>query len=136
MSKRKPPRAQAAPQPPATTPVTTPAGVLLLPFAAAIFTGALLLFLVQPLIARYVLPWFGGGPGVWATCMLFFQVLLLGGYLYAHLSVRLLPAGPSESSSSAPESSAISTTRSSTGRRTQVDSRSGRDSSRRACGAK
>src|SRR5688500_14380067 len=36
-------------------------------FAAAIFTGALLLFLVQPLIAKYLLPWFGGSPGVWAT---------------------------------------------------------------------
>ncbi len=59
-------------------------------FAPAVLAGALLLFAVQPLIARFVLPWFGGGPGVWTTCMLFFQTLLLGGYLYAHLSVRYL----------------------------------------------
>ncbi len=56
----------------------------------AIFWGALLLFLVQPLIARFILPWFGGGPAVWTTCMLFFQVLLLGGYAYAHFSIRRL----------------------------------------------
>ena len=57
-------------------------------FALTIFTGAFLLFEVQPLIAKYILPWFGGGPGVWTTCMLFFQVLLLGGYAYAHLLSR------------------------------------------------
>jgi hypothetical protein len=45
-----------------------------------------LLFQVQPLIGKYILPWFGGGPGVWTTCLLFFQVLLLGGYAYAHIS--------------------------------------------------
>ncbi len=50
----------------------------------AIFTGAFLLFQVQPLIGKYILPWFGGSPGVWTTCMLFFQMLLLGGYAYAH----------------------------------------------------
>ncbi|MDB5297740.1 MAG: integral rane protein-like protein [Phycisphaerales bacterium] len=54
-------------------------------FAATVFAGAFLLFQVQPLIGKYVLPWFGGGPAVWTTCMLFFQVLLLGGYAYAHL---------------------------------------------------
>lgn len=59
-------------------------------FGLAIFTGAFLLFQVQPLIAKYLLPWFGGAPGVWTTCMLFFQVLLLAGYAYAHLSARLL----------------------------------------------
>jgi SAM-dependent methyltransferase len=59
-------------------------------FAAATFLGAFLLFLVQPLIARYVLPWFGGGAAVWTTCMLFFQTALLGGYLYAHLGVSRL----------------------------------------------
>lgn len=59
-------------------------------YALAIFTGAFLLFLVQPLIGKYILPWFGGGPGVWSTCMLFFQVLLLGGYAYAHLVSRWL----------------------------------------------
>lgn len=53
-------------------------------FAFTIFLSAFLLFQVQPLIARYILPWFGGAPAVWTTCMLFFQVLLLGGYAYAH----------------------------------------------------
>jgi hypothetical protein len=61
-------------------------------FALTIFTGAFLLFQVQPLIGKYILPWFGGSPGVWTTCMLFFQVLLLGGYAYAHaLSRHLAP---------------------------------------------
>ena len=58
----------------------------MLPFALTIFTGAFLLFQVQPLIGKYILPWFGGGPGVWTTCLLFFQTLLLGGYAYAHFS--------------------------------------------------
>jgi hypothetical protein len=53
-------------------------------FALTIFLGAFLLFQVQPLMAKFILPWFGGGPGVWTTCMLFFQVCLLGGYAYAH----------------------------------------------------
>jgi hypothetical protein len=66
-------------------------GALVTPlFAAATFLGAFLLFLVQPLIARYVLPWFGGGAAVWTTCMLFFQTALLAGYLYAHLGVSRL----------------------------------------------
>lgn len=52
--------------------------------AAVIMLSALLLFLVQPLIARLILPWFGGSAAVWATCMLFFQTLLLAGYAYAH----------------------------------------------------
>lgn len=61
-------------------------------FSLTIFWGAFLLFLVQPLIARFILPWFGGGPAVWTTCMLFFQLLLLGGYAYAHFSIsRLTP---------------------------------------------
>ncbi len=59
-------------------------------FGLAIFLGAFLLFQVQPLIAKYILPWFGGSPAVWTTCMLFFQALLLGGYAYAHLSGRYL----------------------------------------------
>jgi hypothetical protein len=59
-------------------------------YALTIFIGAFLLFQVQPLMAKYILPWFGGGPGVWTTCMLFFQVLLLGGYAYAHLTSRWL----------------------------------------------
>lgn len=61
-------------------------------FALTIFTSAFLLFQVQPLIGRFILPRFGGTPAVWTTCMLFFQILLLFGYTYAHLlSVRLSP---------------------------------------------
>src|SRR5688572_2345139 len=63
-------------------------------FALTIFTGAFLLFQVQPLIGKYILPWFGGGPGVWTTCMLFFQLLLLAGYAYAHFSSRFLQPRP------------------------------------------
>ena len=57
----------------------------MLRYAATIFLSAFLLFQVQPLIAKVILPWFGGSPSVWSTCMLFFQVLLLGGYCYAHI---------------------------------------------------
>ena len=55
---------------------------LLLP--VTIFLSAFLLFQVQPMMGRFVLPWFGGGPAVWTNCLLFFQALLLGGYAYAH----------------------------------------------------
>jgi hypothetical protein len=65
-----------------------------LSYALAIFSGAFLLFQVQPLIGKYILPWFGGGPGVWTTCMLFFQLLLLGGYAYAHFTSRWLRPRP------------------------------------------
>jgi hypothetical protein len=54
-------------------------------FAASIGVGAFLLFQVQFIVGKQILPWFGGVPAVWTTCMLFFQVLLLGGYGYAHL---------------------------------------------------
>ena len=53
-------------------------------YAVTILLGSFLLFQVQPLIGRYILPWFGGSPAVWTTCMLFFQVALLAGYGYAH----------------------------------------------------
>lgn len=58
-------------------------------FAAAIFVSAFLLFLVQPLIGKFILPWFGGATGVWTTCMLFFQLVLVAGYGYAHLLARV-----------------------------------------------
>jgi hypothetical protein len=59
-------------------------------YGATTFLSAFLLFLVQPLIGKHILPWFGGTPAVWTTCMLFFQALLLGGYGYAHaLASRL-----------------------------------------------
>ncbi len=53
------------------------------------FLSALLLFMVQPLMARAVLPWFGGAAAVWTTSLLFYQTLLFGGYAYAHLGRRL-----------------------------------------------
>jgi hypothetical protein len=59
-------------------------------FAATIALSALLLFLVQPIIAKQILPWFGGSAGVWSVCMVFFQSTLLAGYAYAHLLVRKL----------------------------------------------
>ncbi|HYG56262.1 MAG TPA: fused MFS/spermidine synthase [Burkholderiales bacterium] len=59
-------------------------------YAATIFLSSFLLFLVQPLVARLILPWFGGSAAVWTTCMLFFQALLLAGYAYAHAKERLL----------------------------------------------
>jgi len=63
-----------------------------MPYAATIFLSSFLLFLVQPLIARLILPWFGGTAAVWTTCMLFFQTLLLAGYAYAHAAnARLSP---------------------------------------------
>jgi len=58
--------------------------------AFTIFLSAFLLFQIQPLIAKMILPWFGGSAAVWITAMLFFQSALLGGYLYAHWSVRSL----------------------------------------------
>jgi hypothetical protein len=69
-----------------------PAGIQLL-FAGTIFSSAFLLFLVQPLIAKQILPWFGGSAAVWSICMVFFQVVLLAGYAYSdwitrHLRVR------------------------------------------------
>lgn len=57
-------------------------------FSAALFISALLLFSVQPLVAKMLLPYLGGSPAVWNTCMVFFQVMLLAGYLYAHLLPR------------------------------------------------
>ena len=53
-------------------------------FPVTIFLSAFLLFQLQPMMGRFVLPWFGGGPAVWTTCMLFFQTALLAGYAYAH----------------------------------------------------
>ena len=89
----------------------------MLRYALTIFVSAFLLFQVQPLIGRFILPWFGGGPSIWTSCMLFFQAALLAGYLYAHVlcaklslrtqaithlavllvSLLLLPIAPNES---------------------------------------
>lgn len=59
-------------------------------FAATVFTSAFLLFLVQPIIAKQILPWFGGTAAVWTTCMVFFQLVLLAGYAYSDAVSRKL----------------------------------------------
>jgi hypothetical protein len=59
-------------------------------YSLTIFSSAFLLFQVQPLIGKLILPWFGGTAGVWSTCMLCFQVLLFGGYAYAHFTTSWL----------------------------------------------
>lgn len=63
--------------------------LLVIAYACTIFLGAFLLFQVQPIIGKMILPWFGGSAAVWSTCLLFFQVLLLFGYLYAHWTGKL-----------------------------------------------
>ncbi len=64
----------------------------MLRYPLTIFLSAFLLFQVQPLVGKMILPWFGGTPAVWTACMLFFQMLLLGGYAYAHFVTQRLPA--------------------------------------------
>ena len=59
-------------------------------YALTIFTSAFLLFLVQPISAKQILPWFGGSAAVWTTCLVFFQFLLLFGYAYADWTTRKL----------------------------------------------
>ena len=59
-------------------------------YASTIFLSAFLLFLVQPVMAKQILPWFGGSAGVWTTCLVFFQTTLLAGYAYCDLTVRRL----------------------------------------------
>src|SRR5689334_8887086 len=77
---------------------TRHAGSRLMPSARALTLGGLigwsafLLFLVEPMVGRLVLPVFGGTPAVWATTLCFFQVVLLLGYLYGHVSVTRLGA--------------------------------------------
>ena len=60
-------------------------------YALTISLSAFLLFEVQPVIAKMILPWFGGSSAVWSTCMLFFQLVLLLGYAYAHWLNKLAP---------------------------------------------
>ncbi len=61
------------------------------PFAVTIFLSAYLLFQIQPLLGKFLLPWFGGTPAVWTTCMLFFQLVLVLGYAYGHWLARCGP---------------------------------------------
>ncbi len=67
-----------------------PSGSRVVLYACTIFLSAFLLFQVQPMIAKMILPWFGGTAAVWTICMLFFQVILLAGYGYAAWSIRYL----------------------------------------------
>ncbi len=60
-------------------------------FALTTFLSAFLLFQIQPLLSKSILPWFGGSPAVWTVCMLFFQMVLFAGYVYAHVTTRYLP---------------------------------------------
>src|SRR5262249_33147808 len=61
-------------------------------YAITILLNALLLFLVQPMIAKMLLPYLGGTPSVWNTCMVFFQAMLMGGYAYSHWTTKILGA--------------------------------------------
>src|SRR5438309_3650515 len=74
---------------PATTPALPRNAPAALPFYwLSIFLGAFLLFAVQLILGKYFLPWFGGTPALWTTCMFFFQALLLAGYTYSHVLVN------------------------------------------------
>jgi hypothetical protein len=79
------------PMPSAATdqPSVSPNRLILIVYTAAIFTSALLLFSVQPLFTKMVLPRLGGSPAVWSVAMVFFQSLLLGGYAYAHYLMQV-----------------------------------------------
>jgi hypothetical protein len=81
---------RAAPGRPREDPELT--AVLLL-YALTLFAGATLLFAMQPMVGKMILPLLGGTPAVWSTCMVFFQAALLGGYAYAHLSTARLRPG-------------------------------------------
>src|SRR4051794_18018951 len=71
--------------PAATAPRAPPAAL----FAVTVFASATLVFLVQPMVAKLVLPLLGGGPSIWNTSMAFFQIALLAGYAYAHALQRI-----------------------------------------------
>ena len=68
-----------------------PASVGWVLFAGAIFASAFLIFGVQPMVGKHVLPWFGGAPAVWMTCLAFYQTALFAGYAYAHWLVSKVP---------------------------------------------
>src|SRR5437868_736267 len=63
---------------------------VLLLFTLTLFVSAFLLFCVQPMVAKMILPLLGGSPAVWSTCMVFFQAMLLAGYAYAHATTTWL----------------------------------------------
>lgn len=62
-------------------------------YASAIFASAFLIFLVQPMVGKRILPWFGGVPAVWTLCLAFYQTTLFLGYAYAHLVIRFVRPG-------------------------------------------
>ena len=64
--------------------------LLTLTYGVTILASSLLLFLVQPIMTKAILPWFGGSAGVWTSAILFFQAFLLLGYAYAHFTTRYL----------------------------------------------
>jgi hypothetical protein len=66
-----------------------PSGIIWI-YGLTSFLSACLLFVVQPMVAKILVPVYGGSPAVWNVCMVFFQAMLLFGYLYAHWSVRWL----------------------------------------------
>src|SRR3954453_14998759 len=69
---------------------------MLLVFAITLFCSAAMLFIVEPLVGKMMLPLMGGTPAVWNTCMVFFQAILLAGYGYAHAAIKWLgPRGQS-----------------------------------------
>ena len=70
---------------------TTGSGLVLPLFATALLTSASLVFVLEPLFARMVLPLLGGVPAVWNTCVVFYQLALVAGYLYAHAITKWLP---------------------------------------------
>ncbi len=74
-------------------------------FAGSIFASAFLIFAVQPMVGKHILPWFGGAPAVWMTCLAFYQTTLFLGYAYAHeLAARVSPARPCGPTTSATSS--------------------------------
>ena len=80
---------ESDPQLPAETPSAGRNRLVLVVYTVSIFVSALLLFSVQPLFTKMVLPRLGGSPAVWSVAMVFFQSLLLAGYVYAHLLTRI-----------------------------------------------
>ena len=62
--------------------------MILVLFSISVFLSAALLFLVEPMVAKMLLPLLGGSPAVWNTCLVFFQAILLAGYAYAHAATK------------------------------------------------
>ncbi len=89
MNKMPSPSADSLTSPSVASSSKTCSAATILVFAVTSFLGAFLVFEVQPIISKCVLPWYGGTATVWTTCLLFFQVVLFAGYLYAHLLHRL-----------------------------------------------